>query len=79
MKLREYLERIERIDQLIRMKATGTPKELASRLQISESLLYLYIDFMKDLGAPIHYSKERKTYFYVYPVNFSLGFKIMSN
>jgi predicted DNA-binding transcriptional regulator YafY len=58
------LERIERIDQLIKLRATGTPEELASKLAISESSLYDTLSTMKDLGAPIEYDKYLETYYY---------------
>ena len=35
MNLLTQIRRLERLDQLIRMKATGTPKELAKRMQVS--------------------------------------------
>ncbi|MCH7399021.1 HTH domain-containing protein [Belliella sp. DSM 107340] len=60
----KLIERISRLDQLIRLKSTGTPKELANRLEISESTLYETISMMKQLGAPINYDKLRKSYYY---------------
>ena len=61
MSLKKYIDRFKRIDQLIRLKATGTPKELAEKLHISEALLYLTLSEMKELGAPICYDKSSKT------------------
>jgi len=46
MAIETYFERISRIDRLIRLKATGSPSDLAQRLQISESGLYRYIGYM---------------------------------
>ena len=39
-KLKKYLDRIERMDGMIRRKATGPPKEFARRMQMSERQLY---------------------------------------
>lgn len=64
MALRDYIERIKRIDQLIRMQATGTPKELAKKLNISKSTVHEYINLMKELDAKIEYCKEVKSYVY---------------
>jgi DNA-binding IclR family transcriptional regulator len=75
MKFIATLERIERVDQLIRLKATGTPKELAARLGISESAWYELLSTMTVLGAPIYYSNERKSYCYKEEVKFVYGFK----
>lgn len=74
MTLLEKLKMIERIDGLIRRKATGTPKQLASRLNISERCLFKTLNLMKEMGAPIHYSISRESYAYEYEVDFSIGF-----
>ena len=74
MKLRNYLHRIQSIDQLIRQRSTGPPSELATQVGLSESMLYHYINFMKSAGAPIKYSKRERTYFYRYQVEFRYGF-----
>ena len=74
MTLIEKLKLIERVDQLIRMKSTGNPKELALKLELSESGVYRLIDLMKTLEAPIYYSSCRKSYCYNYEVTFSIGF-----
>ena len=71
---KHYFNRLEHIDRLIRMKGTGTPKQLADRLHISESLLYEYLSFMKDQGAPIVYSKLRQSYYYERQGGFNLRF-----
>ena len=71
--------RIERIDQLIRMKATGTPVQLAKRLETSERTIYDIIKLMKKIGAPIYYCRYRKSYCYRKDVNFSFGFTLIKN
>lgn len=53
------------LDQLIHMKATGNPVQLASRLGVSERSLYDFLEWLKtDLECPIGYSKLRETYYY---------------
>ena len=61
---------IERIDQLIRLRATGTPKTIARRLEISESSLYRLIDTIKEMGAPVEYSVKDQSYVYADDVDF---------
>lgn len=78
MKALTIIRRIERADQLIRLKATGTPKEFAKRLNISESSLYELLIVMKDLEAPILYCSNRKSYYYDRKVRFQFGFQISS-
>lgn len=51
----EKLSLIERVDQLIRLKATGTADDLAKKLGISRRYVYLIIDMMKSMDAPIIY------------------------
>jgi hypothetical protein len=68
MSIIKYLNRIKRIDKLIRMKATGSPLELSLKLGISQSVLFDTLSDMKKLGAPIAYSKDNGTYYYQYDV-----------
>jgi predicted DNA-binding transcriptional regulator YafY len=71
---KKFFDRFTRIDQLIARKATGTPQELADKLEISESTLYEYFSVMKDLGAPIKYDKFKNTYFYEVNGRFKIKF-----
>ncbi len=74
MNIDKYFERIERIDRLIRLKATGSPKEFAKKLGISESSLYEYLRYLKDKGGPIEFDKEDNTYFYRHQTKFILKY-----
>lgn len=58
------LERLKQIDQLIRLKATGSSQEFAKRVGISRSVLFDDMNLLKDLGADITYCSYRKTYQY---------------
>ncbi len=70
----KQVEIIERIDQLIRLQATGTVIELAIRLNISKTKLYRTIRLMKSLHAPIVYDFSLESYVYVESVRFKFGF-----
>ena len=74
MTLLEKLQQINRLHELIKRKATGTPKELAYRLSISERAVYDCIDIMKSMNAPIYYCRSNRSYCYEYPVDCSFGF-----
>jgi hypothetical protein len=75
----DQIRRIERLDQLIRMKATGRPSELALRLDISESQLYETLNIMKaELGARILYSKSIQSYYYPKEIRFKCRFEEVS-
>lgn len=67
MTFREQLTTIKRLDSLIGRKATGDAGRLAQKLDLSKASVYRYLDTMKDLGAPIAYCKQRKSYYYTDP------------
>jgi hypothetical protein len=73
-KLTDTILLMERIDKLIRRKATGTPQEMAERLNISKASLYRILEVMKEFGAPIDYCSSEGSYVYSHDVNFYCGF-----
>lgn len=64
MKLLEQIERINRLHELIKHRRTGTPSQLAQRLNLSTSMVYKLIDELKLREAPIVYSRQLGTYYY---------------
>src|SRR5690606_3851184 len=64
MKNLKNLERLQQLHQRIVQENTGTPKELANYMNISERSLYKLIEQLKDLTAPICYNRCSNTYFY---------------
>ena len=72
----KYLDRIERLHLLIKRKATGSPKELADRLEVSEASVYEYIKTMKEMGAPIVYDLYRKSYVYSQACSLNLRYQV---
>lgn len=73
MKLSERLKKIEQIDQLIRLKATGNMCKFSSKIKLSERQTWRYIDELKELGAEIEYSKESDSYVYKKTFKYNLG------
>lgn len=65
------LERYKKLDELIKQEETGIPKELANELKISRSHLYRIIDFFREYGAVILYSRKKRTFYYTKPFNIS--------
>jgi len=66
MAIKQYLTLVERVDALIRRKATGNPKQMASNLGLSlRAWHYLRDELMEDLAFPIAYSRRMQTYYYV--------------
>jgi len=76
MKALDQLERIKRMNELIKAERTGTPPEFASLLGISESHLYRTIEELKILGLPICYSRIRKTYFFEREIEVILNYSL---
>ncbi len=74
MSLSSNIERIERMHRMIAHKRTGCPKEFARKMGVSRSMIYQLIRELKALGAPISYCKYYRSYKYIYPVDFKIGF-----
>ena len=60
----KYLECINRMNDLITMKATGNPDEFSQRLNISRRQLYNDLEMLREIGAEIKYDKYRGSYYY---------------
>ena len=75
MKALDILNRLQQMDQLIRLKGTGNPNAFAARLGISQSMMYNYLNLLKTLGGPIRYSHRGGSYYFEYPVTFELGYR----
>ncbi|NIG53349.1 HTH domain-containing protein [Chitinophaga sp. Cy-1792] len=58
------IERLSAIDYLITHKKTGTPLELSKKLRVSERSARQYITCLRQLGAPIAFSRTYKSYYY---------------
>ncbi len=64
MKMIYQLQRVQKINRMIKSANTGSPKEFADELGISESHFHRYIEELQEMGIPILYSRSRKTYYY---------------
>jgi biotin operon repressor len=64
MKIADHFFRLHRLVDLIRRKATGCPKELAQRLDVSERTVFNLLDCLRDLGAPVQYDEHKRTYLF---------------
>lgn len=59
------LKKILRMDFMIQHRCTGTPVEFAKRLELSRSVLFEYLAYLRyDLGIDILYDKYQATYHY---------------
>ncbi len=74
MKFIKQIEQYKKLDKLIEQACTGTPDELAVRLQISRTQLYTFLESLKFLGAPIKYNRCIQSFYYT--ANFKLRIDI---
>jgi predicted DNA-binding transcriptional regulator YafY len=72
---KDILQRLTRIDYLIRIKGTGTPVQLADKLGLSERSVYEYLNLMREFGAPIKFDAYRETYYYEKEGHFFVSFQ----
>jgi predicted DNA-binding transcriptional regulator YafY len=72
---KKILQRLKRIDNLIKTKAAGKASDLANKLELSESTIYEYLAVMKSFGAPIRYDHDRGTYYYEEEGSFKIYFE----
>ena len=64
MKIHTHIERIKCLNSLIQREATGTPLQLAEKLNVSKSTANRLIAELRDRGAPILYCKHSQCYKY---------------
>lgn len=62
MEFIKQIERLQLLSKLVGEKRTGSPKELAQRLSLSRRQLYSYLEFMKDYGMDIAYSRKANSF-----------------
>jgi predicted DNA-binding transcriptional regulator YafY len=71
----KFINRLKKIDQLIKLKATGSPKQLAEKLEITERQVYNYLDNLKELGADIKFDKLKNSYTYTSDIELVIAYK----
>jgi DNA-binding transcriptional regulator LsrR (DeoR family) len=67
MTFSEHLEALERLHRLIKLKATGTPTQLAERFNVSQRTMRNLIQDLRDREVSviaIHYCRIQQTYYY---------------
>jgi len=69
MKIIKQLERLQKLDHLLKNECTGTPENFAKKLGISRSHVYRLIETLKDFGAEINYNRKQQSFYYKNPFN----------
>lgn len=72
--LQEMIVRLNSLDYYIRTKSTGTPKQLAIKLNLCERQTREYVNLFKELGAPVKYDRSRNCYYYEFEGVFNFKF-----
>jgi predicted DNA-binding transcriptional regulator YafY len=72
--MKQYLNLLQQLDQFISRKKTGSPPEFARKMGISERSLYEYLKVLKELGAPIRFSRQERSYYYEIDGQFFVSF-----
>ncbi len=73
--MREKIQRMERLDAMIRRKGTGNAEECSRKVGVSKRQLYRIFDEMRNLGAPIIYDQVRRSFVYAYEIECFFGFR----
>ena len=59
------IEIVQKLLLFIKNENSGTPSELATKLNMSERMIYKYIYMLKhEFKAPIAYSRSKKSYYF---------------
>jgi len=64
MEFIRQIERLQLLNKLVKEQRTGKPEELAARLGIGRRQLYVYIEYLKDFGVDIQFSRKRDSFVY---------------
>lgn len=72
MKFFTILDRIDKMNRLVKSGVTGSPDEFADSLGVSRTSLYELLDELRSRGAPISYSKSARTFLYTEPFDIKI-------
>jgi transcriptional antiterminator len=76
MKTLQQLEKLKQIHKLIQGQNTGSPDELANKLRISRRQLYSIIEYLKEIEAPLSFSRKQNTYYYSSDFDLQVNVKV---
>lgn len=70
----KYVSRLQRMDDLIARRASGSPEAFAQRMGLCRSELMNCLDELRQLGAEIAYCRSRQSYYYPEGKRLFVGF-----
>ncbi len=62
MSIFKYIQRLERIFQMIKQGKTGSAEQFSKRIGISRRQLFSHLEEMRNLGIPIVYNRKQHSY-----------------
>jgi predicted DNA-binding transcriptional regulator YafY len=62
MEFIKQIERLQLLNKLVREQRTGSPEELAERLGVSRRQMYVYLEYLNDMGVDIQYSRRLNSF-----------------
>lgn len=71
--LKENISQLNRLHGLIKREATGSPNSLARRFNVSKATIIRYIQSLKEMDAPIEYSRDKCCYYYKHDFDLDLN------
>ena len=76
MSLLKFIDRLRRIDDLVKRESTGSADEFAAKVGISRSMLMENLREMRELGAEIEYCQRKKSYQYISEFDLIIGHSV---
>ncbi len=64
MKQLSFVSNLKIVERLIFLKSTGSVKDLAATLGMSDRMTFRYIDYIKSQGLKIEYNRNIPSYVY---------------
>ena len=59
------IQKIKHFIYLVKKGRTGSPEEVAKKIDVSERMIYNYVGILKnEFNVPIDYNRYKKTYFF---------------
>lgn len=72
MNLQDHFKQLSYLCSLIRRKATGTPSQLAEKLNISRGTVYKLLQELELFGAEIEYDRGRSSFVFITEIDIKL-------
>jgi len=73
----EEINRLQKMDRLIRLSNTGNADEFGEKLGLSRRQVYNIIENLKDMGLEIEYNRQIKSFVYAKPYKVKVLFEIV--